>query len=385
MPFATALSRHPDPAQAVGEVVGEVLDRLGPAPDLAVLFFTAAHVASAEAAAATVQTLLDPSVFVGASAVAVLAGEHGVENQPAVVLWAARTPGVVAPVHLTAKPVGGASEGWTFEGLPDDLAHEARSLLLLTDPYTFPVDEFISFTRRAHPALTLIGGLASAASGPGGNRLLIGGRVARHGAVGVLLADDVGAMSVVSQGCRPIGQPFTVTRSEGNVLFELGGRPALDRVLEMLESLPAAERELASRGLHCGIAAAEMKVDLERGDFLIRGLLGADRDTRSVAVGGPVPVGSTVQFQVRDAATAGEDLRHLLDDHTADAADAALVFTCNGRGTFMFGDADHDAGIVQDHVSGAVAGMFCAGEIGPVGGRNALHGFTASVVLFRDR
>ncbi len=382
MPFAAALSRHPDAAHGVGEVVGEVLDHLGGAPDLAVLFFTAPHVATAEAAAATVQTLLDPSTFIGASAVAVLAGEHGVEDQPAMVLWAARTPGVIAPVHITAQPVGGVSDGWTFEGLPDDLTTRARSLILLTDPFTFPVDEFIASTRRAHPGLALIGGLASAAKGPGGNRLLIGGRVTRHGAVGVLLEDDVGATSVVSQGCRPIGQPFTVTRSEGNVLFELGGRPALDRVLEMLESLPPEDRQLATRGLHCGIAAAEAKLDLERGDFLIRGVLGADRDTKAVAVGGQVPVGSTIQFQVRDAATAGEDLRDLLEGH---AADAALVFTCNGRGSFMFGDADHDARIVHDRVPGAVAGMFCAGEIGPVAGRNALHGFTASVALFRDQ
>ena len=149
----------------------------------------------------------------------------------------------------------------------------------------------------------------------------------------------------------------------------------------MLKGLDDEDRLLASRGLHCGIVADESKIDFERGDFLIRGVLGADRASQSVVVGDHVPVGATVQFQVRDAATATEDLRALLAGREAAAA---LVFTCNGRGAGMFGDPHHDAAIVHEHVAGPIAGMFCAGEIGPVGPRNALHGFTASVALFRD-
>jgi small ligand-binding sensory domain FIST len=139
---------------------------------------------------------------------------------------------------------------------------------------------------------------------------------------------------------------------------------------------------LAAQGLHCGVVVDERVGEFERGDFLIRGVLGADKTNGVVAIGGAVPVGSIVQFQVRDAVTAGEDLELLLNRREAQAA---LVFTCNGRGRQMFGDPHHDAAIVTAHVPGAVAGMFCAGEIGPVAGRNALHGFTASVALFRDR
>jgi small ligand-binding sensory domain FIST len=384
MTFASALSRHPDSAVAVGEVVGSVLEAVGPAPDLAVMFFTGAHLPHAEAAAATVQTLLDPATFVGASAAAVLAGHEGVENQPGVALWAARWGDHLAeylpPVHLSALPVGASREAWTFSGLDDAIAASARTLVLMADPFTFPVDDFLVAVRRQHPHLAIIGGLASAGRQAGGNRLVIGGRVARHGAVGVLLPPGIAPRTVVSQGCRPVGQPFTVTRSDGNLLHELGGRPALSRVAEMLQGLDEEDRLLASRGLHCGIVADESKVDFERGDFLIRGVLGADRATQSVVVGDEVPVGATVQFQVRDAATASEDLRVLL---AGQEAAAALVFTCNGRGAGMFGDPHHDAAIVHEHVGAAVAGMFCAGEIGPVGPRNALHGFTASVALFQ--
>ena len=385
MTFASALSRHPDAAVAVGEVVGSVLEAIGPAPDLAVMFFTGSHLAEADAAAATVQTLLDPATFVGASASAVLAGPEGVEHEPGVALWAARWGERLAaslrPVHLSALPVGAGREAWTFSGLDDDLAAAVPTLLLMADPFTFPVDDFLATVRRQHPHLAIVGGLASAGRAAGGNRLVIGGRVARHGAVGVLLPPGVALGTVVSQGCRPVGQPFTVTRSDGNVLHELGGRPALARVAEMLQELDDEDRLLASRGLHCGIVADESKIDFERGDFLIRGVLGADRASQSVVVGDHVPVGATVQFQVRDAATATEDLRALLAGREAAAA---LVFTCNGRGAGMFGDPHHDAAIVHEHVAGPIAGMFCAGEIGPVGPRNALHGFTASVALFRD-
>jgi small ligand-binding sensory domain FIST len=380
MRFGAALSEHPVAAQAVGETVGQLLDTVGPEPDLAVLFVTAEHTGALEDVVGAVATLLRPRVFVGATASAVVGGGRGVEDKPGMSLFAARLRGGVTPVRFGASQT---ADGWEITGLDAlDLAPQARTLLLLVDPFSFPVDAFLSEVRRRRPALGVVGGLASGARGPGGNRLVIAGDLANHGAAGVLLDDAVTPDVVVSQGCRPIGQPFIVTRSERSILYELGGRPALERLLEIIEGLDPDERALASLGLHCGIVVDEHKATFERGDFLIRGVLGADREAQAVAVGDEVPVGATVQFQVRDAATAGEDLAGLLAGH---AAEAALLFTCNGRGAAMFGDPHHDAAIVQDVVGPLpVAGMFCAGELGPVGGRNALHGFTASVVMFTE-
>lgn len=384
MPFAAALSRHPDTASAIGEVLGEVIDHLGTTPDLAVLFAGATHVPSLDAAAATVQTLLDPSAFIGCSASGVVGGAEGVEHGPSIVLWAGRwaSSGSLAPAHVRALPVGAGSgpagAGWTFEGLDE---RPTGTLLMLADPYTFPVDAFYSELSRIAPGTRVIGGLASAGRAAGDNRLVIGGRVARQGAVAIALPDRAISRIVVSQGCRPVGRPFTVTRSERNFLLELAGRPALQQVTELLNELDEDDRRLAAQGLHCGIVVNESKLDFDRGDFLIRGVLGADRNHQAVAVGDFVPVGATVQFQVRDSLSAGEDLDALLGDATEHAA---LLFTCNGRGAAMFGDSHHDARRVSDRVGRAVAGMFCAGELGPIGARNALHGFTASVALFAD-
>ena len=378
MTFAASLSEHPVAASAVGEVIGDILDGIGDRPDLACLFVTAPHTGALEDIARAVETLLHPRAFIGATANAVVGGPRGVEDEPGLSLFAARLDGGLTAVRLTAEQT---MDGWAVSGLDHAAASRARTMLLLPDPFSFPVDSFLAELQRDHPHLGVVGGMASAARGPGGNRLVLDGDLVNHGAVGVLIEDEsVEVDTVVSQGCRPIGQPFIVTKAERNAIYELAGRPALDRLIEMVDGLIPDERALAAKGLHLGVVVDEHKAFFERGDFLIRGVLGADRETRAVVVGDEVPVGGTVQFQVRDAGTAAEDLVGLLAGHRADGA---LLFTCNGRGRAMFGDPHHDAAIVQDVIGPLpVAGMFCAGELGPVGGRNVVHGFTASVALF---
>ncbi|HEY8526107.1 MAG TPA: FIST N-terminal domain-containing protein [Acidimicrobiales bacterium] len=379
MPFATALSQHPEPAEATGEVVGRVLDQLGDGrvPDLAVLFCSPGHRDAIGDMAGTVRALVSPRVLIGAAAGAVIGGPREVEDGPAVSLWAATLPAVPRPVRVTAvrTPSGVAIQGLPVADLP-----EGGTLILLVDPYSLPVDEVLDAVDATGSGVRVVGGLASAAAGAGGNRLVLDDEVVSHGAVGVLLDRSVATTTVVSQGCRPVGDPMIVTRADGNVLAELAGKPALERVAELAEGVGPEDRALLATGLHIGVAVDEHKETFGRGDFLIRAVLGADRATKALVVGDTIPVGRTVQFQVRDAAAADEDLHALL---APGLGDGALLFTCNGRGTNMFDGPDHDARAVADAIgSDAVAGMSCAGELGPVGGRSYTHGFTASVVLF---
>ena len=363
------MSEHPDSADAVGEVIGEILEAVGPSPDLAVLFISAVHRESVNEVAETIHQALAPSAFVGATAVSVIWGPTEVEESPALCLWAAAQ----CPAQSVRLEAVRGSDGWAVDGIPADAE---GTLLVIPDPFTFPSDALL----EVEPAMTVVGGLASAAGRPGGNRLVLGRQVYSDGAVGVVLDPEIEVRTVVSQGCRPIGQPFTVTSSEGNIVSAMGGRPAIDRLRETLVALDEADRALVAKGLHMGIVIDEHQSEFGRGDFLIRGLVGADEETGALAVGDSVDVGTTVQFQVRDAATADEDLRELMADA---AAGSALVFTCNGRGTHLFDGPDHDAAVVHAALDAApVAGMFCAGELGPISGHNFLHGFTASVVLF---
>lgn len=379
MPYAAALSAHPVPSQAVGEAVGQLLDTIGAEPDLLVLFASTAHTGAIDDIVRAVSELLRPRVFVGCTASTVVGGDRELEDAPALSLWAAR--GVLASAHrLEAHRRDG---GIAITGFPaaSDLLDEANAILVLADPFSFPVDHLLDGLReQSGVSLPVIGGMASSGRAPGGNRLVLDGSVLSSGAVAVLLGGP-GVETVVSQGCRPIGEPMIVTRGEGNLVHELAGQPALDRVQSVLRSLTPEEIELARNGLHLGRVVDESKVTFDRGDFIVRNVLGGDPRVGAVAVGDDVQVGSTVQLQVRDASTADEDLRALLRDRQADGA---LVFTCNGRGTHLFGMPDHDASVITEALGAPLAGMSCAGEIGPVGNRSFVHGFTASVALFRD-
>jgi small ligand-binding sensory domain FIST len=384
VPFAAALSQHPVAADAVGEVLGAIVEQRGVEPDVVVVFASAAHVEFLGEISAAVRTVLRPGALIGASASSVLAGPQEAEDVPALAVWAAW--GIPArALRLAAGPVHDDGDGPAvmIAGVPADVA-PGSTILLLADPFSFPAQGFLAQLGQVRPDLTVVGGLASAGSGPGGNSLVLDGDVHRDGAVGLALPP---LRAVVSQGCRPVGDPMVVTRSQtapggGGFLLELAGKPALEQLTALATDLPPDDRALLARGVQLGVAIDERRVELERGDFLIRSVLGADHDRGVLAVGTPVAVGTTVQFQVRDAVSADEDLRALLED--VDGA-AALVFTCTGRGVRLFGVDHHDAATVAERLdTAAVAGMFCAGELGPVGGRSFLHGFTASVLVFQD-
>ncbi len=378
MRTAAALSEHPLATHAVGECVGHLLESGGPGPDLVSVFVTAPLAGAMEDIVRASRQLLEPRTLVGTTAVSVLGGSREVEDHAALAMFAVWLDGPsVTPVRMDTVP---GPEGPELVGADRLMDGAAGTLLLLADPFSLPVDRVLAQLAHASPDLQVIGGLASAARQPGGNLVVLDGALHRQGAVGALLPPEVAVTPVVSQGCRPIGEPLTVTRAERNVLYELAGRPALDRLMELVGSLDDHERALAARGLHIGRVIDEHRMDFGRGDFLIRGVLGGDREAGAVAVGDEVEVGATVQFQVRDAASADEDLRVLMAGR---AAAGALVFTCNGRGSALFGVPDHDAEVVSESLALApVAGMFCAGELGPVGGRNFVHGFTASIALF---
>jgi small ligand-binding sensory domain FIST len=255
--------------------------------------------------------------------------------------------------------------------------------LLIGDPFSFPTDLLLRHLNERVPGTIVVGGMASGGTRAGETRLFLEGRVVDTGAVGVRVP-GIGIRALVSQGCRPVGNAYTVTRAEGNVIHELAGLPPLERLRELVAALTPQDRELVGHGLHIGRVIDEYKSELGRGDFLVRGVRGVDPETGAIVVGDRIEVAETVQFHIRDAATADEDLRTLLE-REAEPAAGALLFTCNGRGSRLFTVPDHDASLVSKMLGGLpLAGFNCAGEIGPVGGKNFLHGFTASVALLVD-
>ncbi|MFI7534507.1 FIST N-terminal domain-containing protein [Streptosporangium sp. NPDC049376] len=325
------------------------------------------------------------AAVIGCSATGVIGDGRGVEVTPAVSAWAATLDG--ARLTTFALDTLRADDRFVVVGLPEPQADD-HAAILFADPYSFPTDGFVERSDEVLGDLPLIGGLANALRGRGAVRLFADGEVYTEGAVGVLLGGAVDVRTVVSQGCRPIGPTMAVTGVEDNLLLELAGQPALARLEEVVSALDEDERELVASGLQIGVAMDEYAERHEHGDFLIRGVLGIDPEREAVAIGDVVEIGRTVRFQVRDAATADEDLYELLDAHREEfgGVDGALLFSCNGRGSAMFGSADHDAVAVRETLGPiGVAGFFAAGEVGPVGGHNHVHGFTASVLVFSSR
>jgi small ligand-binding sensory domain FIST len=312
----------------------------------------------------------------------VVARDRELEDGPGAAVWAASLPDAqIETFHTFAL---GTDEGVAIGGFPE--LDGADLVTLLVDPFTFPAAGFLAKLNEEEDAAPLVGGLAAGGGEPETQALFLGGQLITEGAVGAVLR-NVPVRTVVSQGCAPIGRDSVITSAEGNVVFELAGEPALERLRTDLSTLTAAEQQLAAQGgVLAGLVIDENRSEYLRGDYLMRGLIGVDEENGALAIGEPVRVGQTLRFHVRDARTADEDLHEnlaaALDGHSAAGA---LLFTCNGRGTNMFPDRDHDARVVGHALGGdALAGFFCAGEIGPVGGKPFLHGFTATVAVFHD-
>jgi small ligand-binding sensory domain FIST len=215
--------------------------------------------------------------------------------------------------------------------------------------------------------------------------LLLGRAVLAEGAVAALVSGPVRLRTVVSQGCRPIGRHYVVTKAERNVIYELGGKPALIQLKEIFDTLPAREQVLVQRALHLGRVVSEYQDRFEQGDFLVRNVVGLDPSSGAIAVGDYIRTGQTVQFHVRDQEAADAELKQLLATAAkrSPGPAGALLFTCNGRGTRMFSQPNHDAECLAKSLGNVpVAGLFAQGEIGPIGRQNFLHGFTASVAIF---
>ena len=379
MPFAAAVSEHPVTATAIGETAGQLLETLGPHPGIVTLFVTPHHTGALEDAARAVRAILEPGCLVGCAAEGVIADGREIESTPGVVLWAGTVPAV--PVRLTTRP---SRDGETeVLGWPDGLCFVPSLLVLVTDPFSFAAADALGFVATRYPRLPVVGGNASAGRGPGGNRLAVQDEVVVSGAVGALIGPAARVAPIVSQGCRPIGHPFVVTKAEGNVVFELGGKPAYERLLRIAGYERSERGELLSPGIHLGVVVDEYLEEYRRGDFLVHRVVSADTANGSITVSAAVEVGTTAQYHVRDGATADEDLRLLLRGHDADGA---LVFASTSRGRRSFNEPDHDAALVDDLLDRpAAGGFFAAGEYAPIGHRNFTHAGTASIALLRDR
>lgn len=256
--------------------------------------------------------------------------------------------------------------------------------IVFANPFSLAVEPWLDAWNGAFPAVPAVGGLASGGR-RGDTAFVFIERELVEGGIAIGFSGGVQVRTLVSQGCRPVGEPMTITGAEGHLVTSLGSRPAFEVLDLTYGALPPQDKALARDNLFVGLAMSEYLEEFKTGDFLIRNLIGGDRQAGVLAVGALPRVGQTLQFQLRDRVSADAELRHLVEAAKQGSAKpfASLVFSCTGRGRHLFGDDSHDARVLEETLGlHASAGFFCNGEIGPVGARNFIHGYSAAVALF---
>ena len=390
MKWASAISENSSLDKAVKECAKQVKSELGSeAVDLALAFVSNQHFETYDDAPGLINKHLKARKLIGCSGGGVIGAGKEVENSPAFALTAGVLPGVeLAPFHIddTDLPtLDDAPASW--EELVGVTAVERPHFVILPDPFTIHADNLLLGLDYAFKDSVKIGGLASGGQRPGGNALYMGQEVFRSGAVGISMHGNLKVETIVAQGCRPIGQPMVVDRCESNVLFELDGKKPLEALQEIFSKASEEDRRLINSALHVGVVMDPLQEKFQRGDFLIRNVMGLHQETGALVVGEMLREGQVVQFHVRDGRTAEDDLEAMMERYVSENGSGpvagALLFQCLGRGEHLFGRPNHDTDLFQEKVSNVpLTGFFCNGEIGPVGGTTFLHGFTSSFAMF---
>jgi small ligand-binding sensory domain FIST len=358
----------------------------GAEADVAFLFACSDYARDFPALLARARETVRAPLLVGCSGQAVIGGSSELEGEPAIALLALSLPGAFLRASwVTQSDLELAQDAAVWHDRTGVRPRQARAWFLFADPFTVEADALVEAMSRAYPRVPVVGGLASGDYRLQRTHLFLNDRVYERGAIALALGGAYAVRTVVSQGCTPIGQPWIVTGAEGQIVETIAGRSAYKVLLETVTGLPSDVRARARGNVFVGLAMDERRETLGRGDFLIRNLIGADPERGAIVIGAEPRPGQTLQFQIRDRTAADEDLRALLDGARSGLAAgpvAGLLCVCNGRGVGLFGEANHDAAAVAGRFGPVpLAGFFCNGEFGPVGPRNFVHGYTASLAL----
>lgn len=391
MKWISTLSEAASLPQALEDVASAAEQSLkGQTPDLCLVFISSHFQKGYESVIPFLKERLGPRVILGCSGGGVVGRGRELENCPALAITCAVLPDVaITPFRVADSSLP------NLDSSPREWQHLAGvnpqtnpQFILLADPYSIRAENLLMGLDYAYPKAAKVGGLASGGSNPGDNALYLNSVCYRSGAVGVALSGNIALDALVSQGCRPIGKPMRVTKSDRNLLLELDGKTPLHILRDLYLTLNPRDQNLLQHALFLGLVMDPMKTHFTQGDFLVRNIVGMDTEKGILAIGAHLRQGQMVQFHLRDAQTSDEDLQQTLSAYTARSSQepvaGALLFSCLGRGEFLYGHASHDSQLFEQKLGRIpVSGFFCNGEIGPVGGTTYLHGYTSCFALFR--
>jgi small ligand-binding sensory domain FIST len=389
--WISALSEAKTLPQALDEAIEKLKRELdGQKPDLVLIFIASEFLSGYDTIAARIQAELSPRVFLGCSGGGVVGEGRELEHQAALSLTAAILPDVtLTPFRVADSSLPGLDVSpRLWHQLIGVSPVQQPQFIVLADPFSIRIENLVMGLDYAYPKVSKVGGLASGATQPGENALFLNSVCYRSGAIGLAMSGNIALDTVVAQGCRPIGRAHRVTKCDRNILMELDGQPPLSLLRDLFTKLEPRDQTLLQNALFLGLVMDPMKSHFTQGDFLIRNIVGMDTERGLLAVGAHLRSGQLVQFHLRDAQTSADDLAHALSAYHArsgsDQVAGALLFSCLGRGEFLYGRGSHDTRMFQQTMGTIpVSGFFCNGEIGPVGGTTYLHGYTSCFALVR--
>ena len=364
---------------------------LAPKVSLALVFMTPKFFPVAAQILELIRVHGQAPLLAGCSSTGLISGGREWEEKPGVAVTLLSLPGADLRAFYFKQPQveeAGNPAYWRLKtGWAPDRFH---GWLVFADPFHLDAETFLRGWNASWPDRPVVGGLASGDTTDQTTQVYLNGDVFQEGGVALGVGGAVELMSMVSQGCTPIGETWVITKAEGNFIHQIANRPAYEVLAETFGNLSNREQLQARGNLFIGLVVNEYREDFHRGDFLVRNILGADPQSGSLAVGAWPRQGQTLQFQRRDAAAADEDMKSLLSRLAGQLGGRRVyggcLFSCNGRGHRLFGQMDHDAGLVQQKIGPLeLTGFFCNGELGPVGDKTFLHSYTASLGLFAEK
>ena len=393
MKWASHITTRSAFPEALKECASKTAESLQAPADLGILFISPHHRDHFLELPQILAELLPLRVLIGCSGGGIIGEGKEVENFPAVSLTAAVLPEVsLQAFHLEEKalPSLDASPKAWKELLQFSPQEGTPHFIILADPFSFNPENFVKGLDYAFPESTKIGGLASGTHQPNGNVLYLNRNAHLSGAVILKLSGNIEVDPIISQGCRPIGEPYRVTLCEKNVLMGINGESPMSALEKLIENLSPNDQNLAQTSLFLGILNDPLKREFKSGDFLIRNLLSIDPTNGALAIGALLRPGQTVQFHLRDKTASAEDLKQQLSNYQAQkkgtAPKGAVLFSCMGRGKHLYQQANHDSDLFHQCLGDIpIGGFFCNGEIGPVMGATFLHGYTSCFGLFRSK
>ena len=363
----------------------EAIERSGTdRADLALVFVTGDAHARAHEALHAVRRVTGAPIVLGCSGTGVLSERREVEEGLAVAVLVVRDPRLLATAFALERQGERRDIGAEVAQRIGATVAEGGCVLVLPDAVGCNPPALLT---QLHAALGFVPVLGAVAAGAPMFELYE--TDALEGAlVGVALS-GLAPVIGVTQGCTPIGQPYVITHAEANVIQRIGSRPALEILTEAIRANPETEARIRHAGVFAGLAMDSAKSPLERGDFLVRNLVGADQSSGALAVAERVRIGQTVQFQIRDAQASRQDLLAMLDELTGRLHGRrpafGCYFDCAGRGRGLFGVPDHDVTLIRERLGEfPLVGFFGNGEFAPIGRRNFFHNYTGALVIFPE-